>query len=229
MVIRCITSKIISRFKKSLFARKMSKVSPIRSLYIAHIERSITAEYIADVLEKSGIATVSRIAIEANKSRYRKGLPKLYQAFVDIEYWHDTECALNFLRRLRNNSQETRLIHSYQSEDWWVVQVNTAAHKTAHNTRKRHLTIFVNNYDYDLECEIIRFKRQHLEVENRAIVSPEYSYDEYEETYDSPVVIPMSNKVRKFSFDSIDNSCMDEYLREINEYLSEEGECVSAY
>ena len=173
--------------------------TPITSLYISHITPDIDANYIANVFRNSGIATVSRVAIEQNKSVYRKGLPKLYQAFIDIKEWHDTEVAFNFLSRLRKFNLETRLVHNNLDDDWWVVQINTCPHKTDCNTRKRHLTIFKDPVE--------KYAKQ-----PPSLAKPcEFDEDYY---YCSSPACPRS---RANSFDSL-SSCFDSYLREIDLY-----------
>lgn len=59
-------------------------MSPISSIYIPHIEKNITAEFIAFIFDKNEIAEVSRVAIEYNKKN------KNYSAYVCIFAWYDT-------------------------------------------------------------------------------------------------------------------------------------------
>jgi hypothetical protein len=123
-------------------------MNTITSIYIPHIENYFGAEYIADVLYKNGVATVSKIVFEPYKDRtvtYKK-------AYVDIKNWHDTESAFWFISRLRNPLAESRLIHSY--DDWWAVKINKYPHKTESKDNVREITIFKYvdiMYDYQTE------------------------------------------------------------------------------
>jgi len=121
----------------------------ITSIYIPHMETHYSAEYIADVLDRSGIAKISKVAFEL-KNKYKR-------AWVDIKSWYDTESAFNFLKRLRNPSSEARFIHS--NEQWWSVEINKFPHKTDSSLVKSQLIIFqelkYNNSgnDDDLTCD----------------------------------------------------------------------------
>jgi len=112
------------------------------------METHYSAEYIADVLDKSGIAKVSKVAFELNNKHKR--------AWVDIKSWYDTESAFNFLKRLRNRNSEARFIHS--NEQWWSVEINKFPHKTDSSLVKSQLIIFqeakYNNCgNDDLTCD----------------------------------------------------------------------------
>lgn len=121
----------------------------ISSIYIPHVENYITADYIADVLNKSKIATVKRIALQPYKKNKSE---RLYQkAFVDIHEWHDTENAYNFIQKLQKTSMETRLIHA--TDRWWIVKINEYPHKTKKSTPNRSLNIYVEE-DMSSCCDI---------------------------------------------------------------------------
>jgi hypothetical protein len=172
--------------------------TPITSLYISHINPDIDANYIANVFRNSGIATVSRVAIEQNKSIFRRGLPKLYQAFIDVKEWHDTEVAFNFLSRLRKFNLETRLVYNNSDDDWWVVQINTCPHKTDYNSRKRHLTIFKDPVE--------KYAKLPPSLEKPCRMNDIYDLD-----------VPNTERTCRESFDSLE-SCFDYYLREIDDF-----------
>jgi len=117
-------------------------MNAITSLYFAHIEPHFSAEYVADSLDRNGIAMVSKIAFEFYKGYKR--------AWVDIKAWHDTEAAFNIIARLRNPSVEARFVHS--DDDWWAVEINKFPHKTDSSKAKTQLTIFRDideNYCFD--------------------------------------------------------------------------------
>ena len=107
-------------------------MKPITSIYIPRIEGEIDATFIADVLEKNGIAQVSSIYIEPYKSDIYN------RAYIGIKFWHDTESAFNFIVQLRNTSREARLV--YNDDNWWPVYINKSPAKLASSTRV--LTLF---------------------------------------------------------------------------------------
>ena len=109
-------------------------MAAISSIYIPHIKKDSNAEFIAYIFERNLIAQVSRVAIEYNKKT------KKYSAYVGIEYWHDTETAYNFIKRLNNPNKETTLI--YRDDDWWTVKINNFPHKVLIGSRRRILTLF---------------------------------------------------------------------------------------
>lgn len=114
-------------------------MNAIMSIYIPHVEPHFSAEYVADCLDKNGIAKVSRIAMESSNN-YKK-------TWIDIKFWHDTEAAFNFIQRLRNPLVEARFVHS--DDDWWLVEVNKFPHKTDSSRAKSQLTIFREpDYEY---------------------------------------------------------------------------------
>jgi hypothetical protein len=107
-------------------------MNAITSIYIPHVEHYYSAEYIADVLDRSGIAKVSKIAFETND--------KFKRVWVDIKTWHDTEAAFNFINRLRNPSREARFVHA--NDFWWTVEINKFPHKTDSSKAKNQLIVF---------------------------------------------------------------------------------------
>jgi hypothetical protein len=107
-------------------------MNAITSIYIPHVETYYSADYVADVLDRSGIAKVSKIAFEHN-DKYKR-------AWIDIKAWRDTEAAYNFINRLRNPSIETRLVHA--SDYWWAVEINKFPHKTDSSKAKNQLIVF---------------------------------------------------------------------------------------
>jgi hypothetical protein len=93
-------------------------MNAIQSLYIPHIDKHISAQYIANAFEKNRIAQVSRVFIEPHK--YVK--TNYNRAYILIDSWIETEAAYNFVKKLRNPKTEARLVHS--DDDWWKVDIN---------------------------------------------------------------------------------------------------------
>lgn len=103
----------------------MYKLSSIR---IRHVENFIDAKFIYEVFDKNKLARVSKVLIQPSK--------KL--AYVEIDYWYDTQVAKSFIQRLINPKLETRLV--YKVDDWWVIDINTENNKFSSNYNT--LTIF---------------------------------------------------------------------------------------
>jgi len=93
-------------------------MSSITSIYIPHVEKRFTAEYVANTFNRNGIALVSKVYLKPykniNKNRFN-------QAYVHIESWHETEASYSFIQRLRNPSLEARIVH--RSDNWWAVDI----------------------------------------------------------------------------------------------------------
>ena len=91
----------------------------IKSLMIANVDSQQCAKNIANVFLNQNIAQVSSITLIP----YLKETEILQMAYIDIEYWCDSEVAYNFLQRLKVPEGEARLV--YATDDWWPVQINT--------------------------------------------------------------------------------------------------------
>lgn len=118
----------------------------IKSLMIANVESQHTAEYIANVFWNQSIAHVSSITLIP----YLKETEVLQLAYIDIEYWCDSEVAYNFLQRLKIPEGEARLVHI--ADEWWALQINT--HNNGHllagiYTRKFSYSYFEKNTIFD--------------------------------------------------------------------------------
>lgn len=111
-------------------------MTAIKSLYIPHVEKHFNAEFIAELFSKNGLAQVSRVYIEPYKNNIINHL-NYNHVYIQIDYWHETEAAYSFIKKLRNPSTETRLI--YRDDNWWVVNINEAF---KFNSNKRVLTVF---------------------------------------------------------------------------------------
>lgn len=118
----------------------------IKSLMIANVESQHTAEYIANVFWNQSIAHVSSITLIP----YLKETEVLQLAYIDIEYWCDSEVAYNFLQRLKIPEGEARVVHI--ADEWWALQINT--HNNGHllagiYTRKFSYSYFEKNTNFD--------------------------------------------------------------------------------
>lgn len=125
-------------------------MNPITSIYIPFVDKDITPEFIADVIEKNGLAKVKCIAIEPYKSTYvsivKNGLNQYNRVYVGIKAWEDTEVAYNFIYRLRNPNRETRLV--FRDDEWWQVEINDEPKKLlADKNVKRVVTLFHESND----------------------------------------------------------------------------------
>lgn len=111
---------------------------PIKSLFIPHVELYVDAEFIMNLFYENNIATISRVTFENNVSSYKR-------AYIDIYEWHDSEIAYNFIKRLKNEKTETKLIHS--DDDWWVVQINYKKEEFYLNEETTFINYLINNED----------------------------------------------------------------------------------
>ena len=121
--------------------------SVIKSLFISAIEVSYSADDIMDMFYCQNIATISRITLIPYESI--SGVRN--RAYIDIHEWHPTEAAYNFIKRLKENKYEARIVHS--DDNWCVVGVNkkpliTNSKKMSKFTTINYLVIDMS----ELEC-----------------------------------------------------------------------------
>jgi hypothetical protein len=129
-------------------------MNSIRSIYIPHVEEGITAEYIIDVFYLNDIATVSKVTLipHASPSKY---IGETYRhAFIDINNWHETEDAYDFIQRLHRADKETRFSHTCDS--WWLVKINKKPWITSMQLFEKETTInyLVDAKVYDIICDL---------------------------------------------------------------------------
>jgi hypothetical protein len=105
---------------------------------IANVESQFNAEYIANVFWNQNLAQVRSITLIP----YLKGTEIVQMAYIDIQYWCDSEVAYNFIQRIKVPEGEARLVH--QSDDWWAVQNNT--HNDGCLLVGVYTTTFTNSY-----------------------------------------------------------------------------------
>ena len=119
----------------------------IKSLFISAIEVNYSADDIMDMFYCQNIATISRITLIPYESI--SGVRN--RAYIDIHEWHPTEAAYNFIKRLKENKYEARIVHS--DDNWCVVGVNkkpliTNSKKMTKFTTINYLVIDMS----ELEC-----------------------------------------------------------------------------
>lgn len=123
----------------------MSTLKAISTLYLPTVDRGYDEMYIAKAFENAGIARLHSVAVESTNHQYNR-------VYVEIDYWHDTEIAYNFMMRLKNPLTETRIIHNNENELWWIVYINKFPHKVERASKKRSLLIIHmscdENFDY---------------------------------------------------------------------------------
>jgi len=106
----------------------------ITSIYLPLVEKNINEEYIRSAFDKAGIANIDAVAFERNGLYNR--------VYLNINYWHDTESAYYFIKKLKNPTIETRFVHDNENELWWAVHINKFPHKLENPSKKRRLVLF---------------------------------------------------------------------------------------
>ena len=129
-------------------------MNSIKSIYIPHVEEGITAEYIMDVIYSNGIATVSRITLLPNISSNKYSGNTYMEAYIDIDSWHETETAYNFIQQLHKSPEETRFVHS--GDKWWLVEVNRSPWVTTCSLFEKETTVnwLVCTDAYEIMCNL---------------------------------------------------------------------------
>lgn len=93
-------------------------MSSVKNLMIHGVEEHITQDYIASVFWKNKLAKVSSVTLMP----YLKN-NKIYQlAYITVGEWCDNESTYNFIKRLKNDIVEARVI--YEDDNWWSVELN---------------------------------------------------------------------------------------------------------
>jgi len=113
------------------------KMNVIKSLFIPCVSFDVDADYIIDAFYCSNIATLSRVTLLPFITKTGLYLQRVY---IDIAYWFETEVAYNFIKRLHDNSIETRFIHN-KHEEWWTVEINKKPYITHDKKLKGQTTI----------------------------------------------------------------------------------------
>lgn len=123
----------------------------IKSLMIANVDSQQCAKNIANVFLNQNIAQVSSITLIP----YLKETEILQMAYIDIEYWCDSEVAYNFLQRLKVPEGEARLV--YATDDWWPVQINT------HNNGQLLAGVYTTTFSYSYIEKNKMFEEEKIE------------------------------------------------------------------
>ena len=111
----------------------------ISSIIISGIAEGYTAEYIANVLWKQGLAQISRITMLPYLEHDTNTM--CFTAYADIQQWADTEAAFNFIKRL-DKTFVARIV--YHDDDAWHVRLNT--HYNANDNV--HLFAYSTNFNH---------------------------------------------------------------------------------
>lgn len=91
------------------------------SLFIPHMFKNFTAEYIAKVFDKLKIGMVDHVDFVPKVDRYGR---QYNAAYVHFKHWFDGAIAANFQERVLNPKKEARIVHD---DPWyWIVLENTA-------------------------------------------------------------------------------------------------------
>jgi hypothetical protein len=118
---------------------------------IANVDSQQCAKNIANVFLNQNIAQVSSITLIP----YLKETEILQMAYIDIEYWCDSEVAYNFLQRLKVPEGEARLV--YATDDWWPVQINT------HNNGQLLAGVYTTTFSYSYIEKNKMFEEEKIE------------------------------------------------------------------
>ena len=90
------------------------------SVFIPHVFKNFTGEYIAEVFDKLKIGMVDHVDFVSKVDRY--GRP-YNAAYVHFKHWFDGAIAANFQERVLNPNKEARIVHD---DPWyWIVLENT--------------------------------------------------------------------------------------------------------
>lgn len=84
----------------------------------ASLEWNSYHSFVANVFWRQGICKVSSVTLIP----YDKHGGIFYLCLVKVKEWVDSECAYNFIIRLKDSSRETRII--YDNDNWWVAEIN---------------------------------------------------------------------------------------------------------
>ena len=91
------------------------------SLFIPHMFKNFTAEYIAKVFDKLKIGMVDHVDFVPKVDRHGR---QYNAAYVHFKHWFDGAIAANFQERVLNPKKEARIVHD---DPWyWIVLENTA-------------------------------------------------------------------------------------------------------
>lgn len=178
----------------------------ITSVYIPKVEQEISAEFIAGVFGKNGIAKVNKIVLDPIKPSKIQS-ENYNRAYIEIDYWHDTEAAFSFIKRLRMTNRETRLIYSL--DNWWTVEINKFPQKLSTTSERTRLVTVFRDFFIDI-CE-----DDNLSTSD--VVSLEPTNIDYEKTRQLKAIIYGYRNADEMeeaeSFDGYLHEAMDEIRR----------------
>ena len=91
------------------------------SIFIPHMFKNFTGEYIAKVFEKLKIGMVDHVDFVSKVDRRGR---QYNAAYVHFKHWFDGAIAANFQERVLNPKKEARIVHD---DPWyWIVLENNA-------------------------------------------------------------------------------------------------------
>lgn len=125
-------------------------MSSITSIYIPHVEKRFTAEYVANTFNRNGIALVSKVFLKPYKNINKNRLNIFNHAYVHIKSWYETEASYSFIQRLRNPNLEARIVHS--GDNWWAVDVSR---KPAKFNTKKHTSVLIDKKKTELLLSLV--------------------------------------------------------------------------
>jgi hypothetical protein len=92
------------------------KTMPITHLVIPSVESRYSTAYIANVFHKLNIGRVSSVTLNMYSHKYNT-------AHITIDEWYDTETAYSIIKRLKDETKETRLVHN-SNDEWWIIRID---------------------------------------------------------------------------------------------------------
>jgi hypothetical protein len=87
----------------------------ITQLVIPLVESRYSTTYITNVFHKLNIGRVSSVTLTMYSHKYNT-------ARITIDEWYDTESAYSIIKRLKDETRETRLVHN-SNDEWWVIRI----------------------------------------------------------------------------------------------------------
>lgn len=89
---------------------------PIIHLVIPLVESRYSTSYITGVFNRLNIGRVSSVTLNMYSHKYNT-------AHITIDEWYDTESAYSIIKRLKDETRETRLVHN-SNDEWWVIRID---------------------------------------------------------------------------------------------------------
>lgn len=114
---------------KTMSVRMYEGANANISVFIPHMFKNFTGEYIAEVFEKLKIGAVDHVDFVSKVDRSGRSYNA---AYVHFKHWFDGAIAANFQERVLNPKKEARIVHD---DPWyWIVLENTAKKQAPKST-----------------------------------------------------------------------------------------------